>query len=105
MCNPPLDAHAGLKLAVVSNFDTRLRPLLSGLGISRLFDAIIVSAEVESLFASKIFMRTHQQHIPHECCCLAQVGVEKPNPGIFEHACGLLGVEPREAVHVGDDRR
>ena len=35
----------------------------------------------------------------------AEVGVEKPNPMIFERACQELGVLPAEAVHVGDDRR
>lgn len=68
----------GLKLAVVSNFDTRLRPLLRDLGLAKFFDAIIISAEV---------------------------GVEKPNPVIFEEACEQLGVLPSEAVHIGDDRR
>jgi len=29
-------------------------------------------------------------------------GFEKPDPRIFEYACGLAGVEPREAVFVGD---
>jgi len=35
---------AGVKLAVCSNFDTRLRPVLAALGVDRLFDAIVVSA-------------------------------------------------------------
>jgi FMN phosphatase YigB (HAD superfamily) len=35
---------SGVKLAVCSNFDTRLRPVLGALGVDRLFDAIIVSA-------------------------------------------------------------
>jgi FMN phosphatase YigB (HAD superfamily) len=35
---------AGVATAVVSNFDTRLRPLLRSLGLAHLFDAIIVSA-------------------------------------------------------------
>ena len=30
---------------------------------------------------------------------------EKPNPAIFEAAFDALGVQPAEAVHVGDDRR
>lgn len=34
-----------------------------------------------------------------------QVAAEKPNPTIFLKACDLLGVEPGDAVHVGDDRR
>lgn len=69
---------SGLRLAVVSNFDTRLRPILKGLGVDQLFDSIVISAEI---------------------------GVEKPNPMIFEVACQQLGVLPEEAVHVGDDRR
>lgn len=39
----------GVKLAVVSNFDTRLRPLLSAMQLDSLFDAIVVSA-VSSAF-------------------------------------------------------
>jgi FMN phosphatase YigB (HAD superfamily) len=35
---------AGVKLAVVSNFDTRLRPVLAALGVDGLFDSIVVSA-------------------------------------------------------------
>jgi FMN phosphatase YigB (HAD superfamily) len=37
---------AGVKTAVVSNFDTRLRPLLQALKCDRWFDAVAVSAEV-----------------------------------------------------------
>jgi len=69
---------AGVKLAVVSNFDTRLRPILQSLNCLSCFDAVAVSAEVEA---------------------------EKPNPTIFLKACELLHVEPADAVHVGDDRR
>jgi len=36
---------------------------------------------------------------------LKQVAAEKPNPTIFLKACELLGVNPEDAVHVGDDRR
>lgn len=34
-----------------------------------------------------------------------EIGVEKPNPRIFEHAMESLGVSADETVHVGDDRR
>ncbi len=46
--------------------------------VAQLFDAIIVSAEVMA---------------------------EKPNPVIFTRATEALGIEPRECLHVGDDRR
>lgn len=69
---------AGVKVAVVSNFDTRLRPLLKALKCDHWFDAVAVSAEVEA---------------------------EKPNPMIFLKACEFLGVQPEDVVHVGDDRR
>lgn len=69
---------AGVRLAVVSNFDTRLRPILRELGVGHLFDAVVVSAEV---------------------------GVEKPNPVIYEAALKELALKPGEVIHVGDDRR
>jgi putative hydrolase of the HAD superfamily len=31
------------------------------------------------------------------------VGLGKPDPGIFEEACRLAGAKPRDCVHVGDD--
>jgi REG-2-like HAD superfamily hydrolase len=68
----------GVKLAVVSNFDTRLQPLLQDLGLLDLFDAVVVSAEV---------------------------GAEKPNPVIFEAAATQLRLQCSELLHVGDDRR
>lgn len=73
-----IKTELNLKTAVVSNFDTRLRRIMHELGLSKVFDAIIVSAEV---------------------------GAEKPNPILFEAACDALGVETSAAVHVGDDRR
>uniref|UniRef100_J3MQQ2 Haloacid dehalogenase-like hydrolase domain-containing protein 3 n=2 Tax=Oryza brachyantha TaxID=4533 RepID=J3MQQ2_ORYBR len=68
--------NAGVKLAVVSNFDTRLRKLLKDLHVSDMFDAIVVSSEV---------------------------GHEKPAPEIFKIALDQIGVEAGKAVHVGDD--
>ncbi|CAN0925983.1 Haloacid dehalogenase-like hydrolase domain-containing protein 3 [Linum grandiflorum] len=67
---------AGVKVAVVSNFDTRLRKLLKDLDISHLFDAVIVSSEV---------------------------GYEKPDSKIYHAALDEVKVEPGRAVHVGDD--
>ncbi|KAK9123283.1 hypothetical protein Sjap_012885 [Stephania japonica] len=84
LCDPEAEGvfkalrKAGVKLAVVSNFDTRLRLVLRALNCDHWFDAIAVSAEVAA---------------------------EKPNPTIFLKACELLGVKPEDAVHVGDDRR
>uniref|UniRef100_A0A5B7A4Q8 Putative haloacid dehalogenase-like hydrolase domain-containing protein 3 n=1 Tax=Davidia involucrata TaxID=16924 RepID=A0A5B7A4Q8_DAVIN len=84
LCDPEAEKvfkalrKSGVKLAVVSNFDTRLRPLLRALNCDQWFDAVAVSAEVEA---------------------------EKPNPTIFLKACDLLGVKPEDAIHVGDDRR
>ncbi|TXG70137.1 hypothetical protein EZV62_005072 [Acer yangbiense] len=84
LCDPEAEKvfkalrKSGVKLAVVSNFDTRLRPVLRALNCDHWFDAVAVSAEVEA---------------------------EKPNPTIFIKACELLGVKPEDAVHVGDDRR
>uniref|UniRef100_A0A9I9CXE9 Haloacid dehalogenase-like hydrolase domain-containing protein 3 n=1 Tax=Cucumis melo TaxID=3656 RepID=A0A9I9CXE9_CUCME len=84
LCDPDAERvfkalrQAGVKIAIVSNFDTRLRPLLRALNCDHWFDAVAVSAEVEA---------------------------EKPNPTIFLKACELLGVRPEDALHVGDDRR
>lgn len=68
---------AGVKLAIVSNFDSRLRKVLSDLNIHHLFDAIIVSSEI---------------------------GFEKPSPQIFLTAIDLVGVsDVTRVVHIGDD--
>jgi putative hydrolase of the HAD superfamily len=74
---PALEAMrgAGLRLAVVSNFDERLSGILAGLGLHDRVDAVVVSSEL---------------------------GVAKPDAAIFRHALGRLGVQPREAIHVGD---
>ena len=68
----------GVVLAVVSNFDSRLAPLLEALGLAPFFDAVV---------------------------CSGEVGVAKPDRAIFAHALSALGVEPSEALHVGDSRR
>jgi len=67
---------AGIGVAIASNWDDRLRPLLAALGILDRVDAAAISSEV---------------------------GAEKPDPTLFLAACAALGVPPAEAVHVGDD--
>ena len=55
LCDPDAERvfmslrKAGVKLAVVSNFDTRLRPVLQALNCDDWFDAVAVSAEVSFL--------------------------------------------------------
>lgn len=68
----------GFKLAVISNWDTRLRPLLARLRLDGWFDAIVVSAEV---------------------------GVHKPAREIFTCAARRLGVPVASLLHVGDSAR
>jgi len=66
----------GLRLGIISNWDSRLRGLLDAHGLSPQFDPIVVSCEA---------------------------GVEKPGAGIFTHALRAAGLAPEETLHVGDD--
>ena len=68
-------ADAGLRRAVVSNWDERLPRLLEELELAHHFDAVVVSCEV---------------------------GVEKPHPLIFTTALARLGASAERALHVGD---
>lgn len=65
----------GLKLAIISNWDERLRPLLQKLDLAHFFDVIVISIEV---------------------------GACKPAPEIFRQALRLLAVPAASALHVGD---
>lgn len=65
----------GLRLGIISNWDSRLVGLLGGLGLGEMLDDIVSSADV---------------------------GLHKPDPRIFELACTRLGVSPGEAAHIGD---
>jgi HAD superfamily hydrolase (TIGR01509 family) len=65
----------GLRLAAVSNVGFDLRPVLDGLGLLALLDAVVLSYEV---------------------------GAVKPDPAIFRTACSAVGVEPQHALMVGD---
>lgn len=65
----------GLRLAIVSNWDSTLPPLLERLGLAAAVDDVVVSA---------------------------LVGVSKPARGIFDEAVRRAGVAHAEALHVGD---
>ena len=64
------------QLAVVSNFDGRLRFILQHLGISKFFAHIFISSEI---------------------------GADKPDPEIYRRALKLIYLKPNEVLHVGDD--
>jgi putative hydrolase of the HAD superfamily len=65
-----------LTLGIISNFDSRIYPVLSELGIFRFMDSVHISS--------------------HE-------GAAKPDAGIFTKAVSDHGLHPREALHVGDN--
>jgi putative hydrolase of the HAD superfamily len=65
----------GLRTAIVSNCDHATRPIVDGLGLEREADAVVLSFEV---------------------------GVAKPDAGIYQAALDALGARPEEAVFVDD---
>lgn len=70
-----LHAH-GLKLGLLTNgFAETHREKITLLAIEQFFDAIFIADEV---------------------------GLLKPDPAIFRHACGEMGVEPSRTAMVGD---
>ncbi|MFI7500855.1 HAD family hydrolase [Streptomyces sp. NPDC049687] len=68
----------GVRVGVVSNIGWDLRPVFREHGLDRFVDVYVLSYE-------------------H--------GVQKPDPRLFTVACEALGVDPRAALMVGDDRR
>lgn len=77
------DAHRCLerlqgrfRLAVISNFDQRLRKILEQLSITHFFEHLFISSEI---------------------------GCEKPRPLIFLHALETMKVTPANCLHIGDD--
>lgn len=74
---PALEAlrRGGYRLAVLSNWDPRLRPLLQALRLADFFEVLVISGEV---------------------------GWHKPDPRLFAHTARLLGLPPRRILHVGD---
>ena len=66
---------SGIAVGVVSDIHFDLRPLFARVGCLELVDAFTLSFEI---------------------------GAQKPDPVVFEHALGALGVAPDEALMVGD---
>lgn len=67
--------HQGVRLGIVSNFPSHLEQILRQHGIDRYFDFVVVSS---------------------------LVGLEKPDPAIFELAIENAGVPKEEILYVGD---
>ena len=66
---------AGFLLGVVSNSEGRVEEALAAAGLRQFFDVVVDSA---------------------------RVGIEKPDPRIFQAALEALSVSPDEALYVGD---
>jgi putative hydrolase of the HAD superfamily len=64
------------RLAVISNFDGRLRLILQHLGVSKFFSHVFISSEL---------------------------GADKPDPEIFRRALKIMHLNADEVLHVGDD--
>jgi len=64
------------QLAVISNFDGRLRFILQHLGLSKYFAHVFISSEL---------------------------GADKPDPEIFRRALNVMHLDANEVLHVGDD--
>jgi putative hydrolase of the HAD superfamily len=65
-----------VELAVISNFDGRLRLILQHLGISKYFTHVFISSEL---------------------------GADKPDSEIFRRAVTIMHLDADEVLHVGDD--
>ena len=74
---PALDRlrRAGHRLGLISNFDSRVFPLLDQLGLAASFTSVTIPA---------------------------LAGAAKPQPAIFHHALAAHAVAPADAVYVGD---
>ena len=64
------------RLALISNFDGRLRMILEHLGLTKYFSHVFLSSEL---------------------------GADKPDPEIYRRALQLIGARPENTLHVGDD--
>jgi putative hydrolase of the HAD superfamily len=68
----------GIRIGLISNWDSRLEGILDGTGLSALLDLVVISS---------------------------LVGYSKPHKRIFEIALEKEGLTPDQAVHVGDTYR
>jgi len=68
----------GLRILIISNFDTRVRGILDALGLAPFVDRVTLSSEA---------------------------GAAKPDPTIFRVALDAENVDPAEVLHVGDTVR
>ena len=66
----------GIRMSVISNWDSRLPVLIENLGLNHYFETLVVSA---------------------------LVGFEKPHPAIFEIALKRTGLSAEKVAYVGDD--
>jgi putative hydrolase of the HAD superfamily len=76
---PCIDAlkERGVLVGLITNNESvHQRAKIAKVGLEGLFDAVVISGEL---------------------------GVAKPDPQIFVHACDLVGVAAGEAMHVGDN--
>ena len=69
---------AGIRLAIISNWDGRLEALCTRLGLRGQFEIVVASGSA---------------------------GVSKPDAAVFRMTLAGLGVAPAETVHVGDSLR
>lgn len=68
----------GRRMAIISNFDSRLDDLLASLELAHYFEAVHLST---------------------------RIGAAKPDPRIFTHALQFHQVAPQHALHIGDSLR
>ncbi|KAJ1912798.1 hypothetical protein H4219_005467 [Mycoemilia scoparia] len=68
--------HRGIRLGVISNSDERTGDILKSFDLYQYFDFVQTSVDI---------------------------GVEKPEPEIFETALRAMGISACEALHIGDD--